>query len=73
MATREVLSLYYEWESHEWGDVEFRSRNGVKRPSMRQVTRRMIISHPNEGWNLKRTHAILNRWKSTAELEGWNG
>lgn len=73
MAVMECLSLYYDWKRHKWGDVKFRSRNGIERPSLRQVTSRMIESHPDAGWNLKRTHSIVNRWRSTKELEEWNG
>ncbi len=73
MAVMECLSLYYDWRSHKWGDVKFRSRNGIERPSMRQVTSRMMESHPDAGWNLKRTHSIVNRWKSTKDLGEWNG
>lgn len=37
--------------------------------SMRKVTKVMVEKHPLEGWNLKRTHSILNRW-TIDELEG---
>lgn len=67
------LSLYRDWESHDWTGYTFRKWNGEVRPSLRQVTDRMIKSHPLDGWNLKRTHSIVNRWDSTAELENWNG
>jgi DNA invertase Pin-like site-specific DNA recombinase len=72
-SVRECLSLYCEWDKHDWSGVRLRYNGLDLRPSMRQVTDRMIKSYPNDGWTLKRTHSIISRWKSTERLENWNG
>ena len=72
-SVRECLSLYCEWDKHDWSVVRLRYNGLDLRPSMRQVTDRMIKSYPNDGWTLKRKHSIISRWKSTERLENWNG
>lgn len=74
-SVRECVWLFHHSTADDWRGVTLRKRKKqrVRRPSMRQVTERLIKSYPDDGWTLNRTHSIVTRWKSTNELEGWNG